>query len=54
MHLTKKKKGSFRKGYLGDLVVLAEDPQKVRSGTIKDVQVPVVGGKIVFRTELQH
>jgi len=48
-----KEKGSIQEGYLGDLVVLAEDPREVRAETIKDIQVfmTVVGGKVVFRRE---
>jgi predicted amidohydrolase YtcJ len=46
-----KEKGEIREGYLGDLVVLAEDPLKARPETIKDIKVlmTVVGGKIAYR-----
>jgi len=47
-------KGMIRPGFLGDLVVLAEDPRAVNEQAIKDigVQMTVVGGRIVFRSDL--
>ncbi len=48
-----KEKGMIRPGYLGDLVVLAEDPRTVNPEAIKDIKVlmTVVGGTIAFRAE---
>ena len=43
-------KGSIKDGFLGDFVVLSDDPLKVDPASIKDIEVraTVVGGKLVY------
>jgi predicted amidohydrolase YtcJ len=47
-------KGMIRPGFLGDLVILAEDPRAVSAEAIKEIRVlmTVVGGRIAYRTDL--
>ena len=44
-------KGSLKPGKYGDLVVLNEDPLRVESHEIKDLQVEmvIIGGEIVYQ-----